>query len=177
MDQYILTTDLGSEFDLGNIQANKVRLKLGTGLAIQVDGTIIASAVYSRLIIGAQTITNTGAVLNRLNTITSDVDLIGLTIGADSITLPTGNYMIEYYINVFDNNSARVAHRSILRVDGALRSTIEGNNYLRDASAHDSSHIHHKDIVSGVVTLDLQTTSSVNNTTSITGGHILITKL
>lgn len=38
-----LTTpnNFGPEFDFGNIQANKIRLKIGAGLAIQPDGTIV----------------------------------------------------------------------------------------------------------------------------------------
>lgn len=39
----VLASELGAEFDLGVIQAGKIRLKLGTGLAIQPDGTIVSS--------------------------------------------------------------------------------------------------------------------------------------
>jgi len=37
----IIGTELGPEFDQGNIQSDKIRLKLGTGLAVQPDGVIV----------------------------------------------------------------------------------------------------------------------------------------
>lgn len=43
MSEVVTPTNLGPEFDLGAIQAGKVRLKIGAGLAIQPDGTIVAT--------------------------------------------------------------------------------------------------------------------------------------
>lgn len=179
----VLSTELGPEFEVtGSIQVGKIRLKLGDGLAIQPDGTIVTTAAIgtltARLNIAAGTITNSASPLNRLSGISTDWDDIGLTVAADSIDLGTGTYEVDYKINTFDNNSARVMHRSILNRDGTEYSRLEGNNYMRDATAADSGHIRHEDLVKGgVLTLDLQTTSSVANTTTITNGYILIKKL
>lgn len=46
--------DLGPEFDLGNIQTDKVRLKLGAGLAIQPDGTIVATSAFATTAVTAK---------------------------------------------------------------------------------------------------------------------------
>ena len=34
--------NLGNEFDVGNIVANRIKLKIGAGLARELDGTIVA---------------------------------------------------------------------------------------------------------------------------------------
>lgn len=40
MSDLVTRSNLGPEFDLGNIQADKIRLKLGSGLVIAPDGTV-----------------------------------------------------------------------------------------------------------------------------------------
>lgn len=175
----VFNQNLSTDFNLGTDIPSKITLNLdNTSLVRNPDGTLSAVTLTARLLIGASTITNTGAPLNRLSGITTDYDDIGLTVATDSIDLGTGTYEVKYVINMFDNNSARVAHRSILNVDATPYSTVQGNNYMRDATAHDNAHIDHEDLVKGgVLTMDLQTHSSTGNTTNIIDGYILIKKL
>lgn len=43
MGEVVTPNNLGPEFDIGTIQGSKIRLKLGSGLSILPDGTIVAS--------------------------------------------------------------------------------------------------------------------------------------
>lgn len=58
--------ELGPEFDIGNIAANTVRLKLGAGLAIAPDGTISATGAGRQKfgVSGGGVINNGGTVLD-----------------------------------------------------------------------------------------------------------------
>lgn len=93
------------------------------------DAVILGSGTkYAKVNIGTSVITNTGAVVNQLTGFTANLDTIGITVNNDNIVLPTGLFEVEFFINMFDNNSARVAHRTILYSDGTEVSRLEGNN-------------------------------------------------
>lgn len=53
MSDLVRGANLGPEFDLGVIQANTVRLKIGAGLAIQPDGTIVAVPPTSQVAVAS----------------------------------------------------------------------------------------------------------------------------
>ena len=79
----VLGAELGPEFDVDElIQSGKVRLKLGSGLAIQVDGTIVrtTSTIYSEFYYGRSSNGTTqsssrNATINRTNSGRWDVVL------------------------------------------------------------------------------------------------------
>ncbi len=78
MSTLVTPGNLGPEFDLGAIQADKIRLKLGAGLAIQPDGTIVATGTNKDLLL-------TGGGRWYLNTNNSWV------------TDSDDNYSVQYY--------------------------------------------------------------------------------
>lgn len=54
MSDLVTGNILGPEFDKGNIQANTIRLKIGSGLAIQPDGTIVAAGTTPSITVTKQ---------------------------------------------------------------------------------------------------------------------------
>ena len=137
----------------------------------------------ARIPVSVQTVNNVGSALNNLLFDTPEFDTIGLTVSGNLITLPsTAFYDVMLVINTFDNNSPRVAHRIILNIDGVEYSRLEGENYMRDASGHDSSSIKYPEIVktvtnNQVIDYQVQTHSVLTNTTDITSGWLIIKQL
>lgn len=136
----------------------------------------------ARIPLNVQTVNNVGAVWNKITFNTPTFDNIGLTIAGNVITFPdTGIIEAMLVINFFDNNSARVAHRVRLNVAGGIYSVIEGENYMRDATFHDNSSIKFPDAFSinanESINYEIQSHSSLANTSNITGGWLILKRL
>lgn len=134
-----------------------------------------------------QLINNVGAPWNLISFETSATwDDIGIVItsGGDGLLIPEGVYQFSYTLNMFDDNSQRVAHRErflLTSVVPAGYDSMEGHNYMRDSSGHDSAANVYVDSFkttqSEALQFQVQTNSSQLNTTSVTGGWLNITKI
>lgn len=133
----------------------------------------------TRIPIPTQAITNSGAVWNTLSLSTPSFDEIGVTVVGVTAAVPAnGTYHVTSAVNVFDNNSARVQHRMRYLVNGIEYSRVEGHNYIRDASNQDEAHNVYPDamqLLSGdVITIEMQTASSVVNTSDVLDSWLII---
>lgn len=149
MASIVIESELGSEFDIGNIQTGKIRLKLGNGLTIAPDGTISASlgtipttnvteVLRTIINIGTDPNTNTNTAPDQIELLGFELDEIGVSLGINEFKLPRGNYEIQYQINL-DSNGVRTNFYILLR-EGI--NEIDRNYhsfYARNASNHDDT--------------------------------------
>lgn len=138
---------------------------------------------FERFSMADQLINNVGAALNPLTYAAGDFASAGFSLSGSNITIQkAGCYDVTLAADFFDNNSARVAHRAIFKVNGVEVSRLSGSNYMRDASAHDDASSTYKDFIcvdaGDVFSIDMQATSSFANTTNVTAdSRLLIKKL
>lgn len=185
--EIIATHDDGTG-NLVNIRESVSPLTLNptTGVATYIDESGAVSTwkylkAYERFPLPQQNITNVGAVLNPLTYHTGSFGTFSSSISSSgtSVTFSrAGVYDVSLVADFFDGNSPRVAHRAFFKINGAIYSRLSGANYLRDEEAHDDSSTVYKDFVvisaGDILTIDLQTTSSLLNTTIVTSASRLL---
>lgn len=136
----------------------------------------------SRLEVSNQIISNASNIWNKVefdNFTFNDADI---TIVNDTIQLPeSGVYELMLLINTFDNNSARAAHRIRLTLNNVEYSIVEGENYMRDAGDRDTSSIRFPEIIKisepSDIFYEIQSHSSLQNSSQVLGGWLIIKKL
>ncbi len=163
--QFITPDNLGSEFNQGGEIPDKITL----------------SMKHARFPITPNTIANIGAPWNEILIGTPSIDTIGTSVSGGDVKLPVGVYMIDIVLNFFDDNSARAAHRERIMIDGAEYSSMEGHNYLRDATNHDSAANVYPDLFAvsdgQVLSIEAQTNSTLVGFTDVTGGWVRLLKI
>lgn len=147
MASLVTDTNLGPEFDIGNIQASQIRLKIGSGLAIAPDGTISVTPLNTTTVensyVAAVETTGDGNEPNLPHTFTSVRADTGWTVGADSVTYAGSPDFVEIYLNeFFDPNQSNALQRitpvAQITRNGIVIATIN-NSYQRHQSDHNSS--------------------------------------
>lgn len=197
-NELVISGELGAEFDIGNIQSGKIRLKLGSGLSIQPDGTIVAtlgSLPTTTVTEVRRSIFNLGTSTN-INPNTApfalpflpepELNEIGASLGTNAFKIPQGNYEININVNL-DANGARPNFYFDL-VDDSTGNIIEstttgvqqtsyGHVYARNASGHDDtgqSNTFHIE-VPGSVALRIETRREASAAdVDLIGGWIII---
>lgn len=140
----VFLQNLGAEFDNGTIEANKIRLKIGSGLSILPDGTIIVSPVVPILkataaannnIHGANG-TQRDITWNATTNVGASVD--GFANGDNIVTaLVDANWKIQTSVAVLDNaaNNRTTYDLRVRHLDSAnalITEYVLGSTYLRD---------------------------------------------
>ena len=139
MSSLVTPGNLGPEFDIGNIQAGKIRLKLGAGLAIQPDGTIVASA--TRFLAGGG-VTGDANQVNTVKTLTNTRADAGWALAGNIWTYTGSPDHVEINMNAWWNGDNIARIQPVLEL---LRNNVVvatgSNTYIRGATGHDSSSI------------------------------------
>jgi len=134
----------------------------GTG-----SNTAVEKTKSSRVTVMAGNISNNA--INNINFSGTTYDENSLTVAGNQITIAeSGVYDIFLLLNFFDNNSARVAHRVNLLINGVPYSSVEGES-IRHIDGFVSNS-------GDVITYTIQSHSSTANTSAITSGWLIINK-
>lgn len=146
------------------------------------------STQVSRLITTpGQTVNNVGGVWNliTMSQMTAPLDQIGLTISGGGFQAPSdGLYKVASNINYFDDNSARVshAHRYLINnLQPTEYTNMDGMDYIRDGSGDEEAANWYEDVFflqSGdILTLESQANSGTTNTSTVSSGWMIVTRL
>lgn len=126
MQQVVIVPNLGNEFDIGTIEANKIHVKLGTGMTRAADGTVnidMAALVTHALSLAGANLTSD------VNGVTDTIDLTPAVQAAETLT--TWNYDPATHIVTYTGENG-VAGTSDL---SALTSDIYVNGGSYDAAS------------------------------------------
>jgi hypothetical protein len=151
MSDLVTGSILGIEFDLGSIQAGKIRLKLGAGLAISPTGVISATGLpasstieVDQSFLASSTVTGDA---NQPNTILTQTQVradTGWSLTANAWTY-TGNpdkVRVDANLYMEENTAAtlaRIAPQLELLRNGVV--VAKGSDYARHATGHDDNHL------------------------------------
>lgn len=114
MQQVVIVPNLGNEFDIGAIEADKIHVKLGTGITRAADGTVnidMAALVTHALSLAGASLTSD------VNGVTDSVDLTPAVQAAETLT--TWNYDPATHIVTYtgEDGVAGVSDLSALTTD------------------------------------------------------------
>lgn len=103
-ENIVVENELGPEFDVGNIQANRIRLKLGDYLAIRPDGTM-------DVVIPTEIVDQTFDAVFSLTT--ADIHNNGAVVGLVDQTLETGWSRTANQVTYSDTPDKVIGHISV----------------------------------------------------------------
>ena len=157
----LIGSELGIEFDQGVIQANTIRLKIGSGLAIQPDGTIVATSAPT----STTFVDTSSTAISYLNG--SDIHNNGAVVGFASDDLDTGwtrtanvfSYAgtadeVQITVNIFANDTGASNYwsRPSLRISDGAGVVAEIDDLVMQQNGQYSGNCN----ISGSVTLKNQ---------------------
>ena len=145
----VIGSEFGPEFDLGTIQTDKIRLKLGAGLAIQPDGTIVSTITNTDTVdksyVFTATMSGDANQPNVLATITATRTDSPFALAGNEVTYtPAGSadHVIietnEWYTDPQSGARARVAPEMELLRNGVVVAR-SASGYQRHSSGHNQS--------------------------------------
>lgn len=145
MSQLVVNNNLGPEFDFGTIQNNRIRLKLGSGLAIAPDGTISTTAastpVFQALKTSAQATTTTfsDVVDWDVPTITDTVFTFDNATGVLTLA-DAGVYEVSAHLlgDLIANNRSELAVR-LVDSSGPVPGALDRQYAMRNAAQDEGS--------------------------------------
>jgi hypothetical protein len=146
--------------------ANFERASSGGG-SLNVTFTEVTHVTRARVDLGTAADINNGAPEQLPTDTLVFNDIVGLSIGADTITLPAGSYELDIQINA-ESNSSRTNFYVDLRNGAAVLDRAYGPFYARGASNHDQTGA----TITFELTLGATTTINFATTQEASGGDV-----
>lgn len=132
MSDLVIGNNLGVEFDQGNIQTDKIRLKLSSQFMVALDGTIslVPKVFYEATGTGTQTMTLTPATLNMGVTSNASSDFTN-TAGVITYSGTSKAFYIEYGTNADAGANVRSVGTFAVYINGTLVPRTTRSSYHR----------------------------------------------
>ena len=167
--------NLGLEFDQGLIESGRVRLKLGSGLEREADGTInVLAPQYAQLRNATAPNVNANIDWGTVPMGITDFTQGQFAISGDGIECQfTGVIKATAHLSYFGNQTIRT--NPIIRLAGpaATPQIVQGKSgYIRDGTGHDESSVTIPGIMFNVVAGEVVTVEVKRETTA--GGVVTI---